>query len=115
MQLETENQTDIQLTDAAIERMRQQSADKHVAGIRLSLRESGCSGLEYVMDFCDAPEDGDHALGFDGFSLFVDAASYEKALNGLVIDFEQDALSSAFVFRNPNKKGECGCGVSFTV
>jgi len=115
MQQETVDRTDIQVTAAAQNRMHQQIADKGVAGIRLSLRESGCSGLEYVMDFCDAPESGDHVLDFDGFSLFVDAASYEQALNGLVIDFEQDVLSSAFVFRNPNKKGECGCGVSFTV
>jgi len=112
---ETENTADIRLTDAARQRMQRQTADKGVAGIRLGVRPAGCSGLEYVVDFCDAPEAGDHVLDFDGFSLFVDAESYEKALTGLVIDFEQDALSSAFVFRNPNKKGECGCGVSFTV
>jgi len=110
-----EIQTDIQLTDAAIKRMRQQAAEKGMAGIRLSLREAGCSGLEYVVDFCDAPVAGDHVLALDGFSLFVDAESYQRALSGLVIDYEQDLLSSAFVFRNPNKKGECGCGVSFTV
>jgi len=115
MQQETVNHAEIQLTDAAIQRMRQQAADKGVAGIRLSLREAGCSGLEYVVDFCNAPESGDHVLAFDGFSLFVDAESYARALSGLVIDFEQDFLSSSFVFRNPNKKGECGCGVSFTV
>ncbi len=114
MQQETVT-TDIQLTDTAIKRMRQQSADRGVTGIRLSVRAAGCSGLEYVVDFCDAPEKGDHVLDFDGFSLFVDDASYRQALTGLIIDFEQDALSSAFVFRNPNKKGECGCGVSFTV
>lgn len=111
----TAAQPDIQLTDTAIRRMRQQAAAKGVAGIRLSLREAGCSGLEYVVDFCDAPLSGDHVLCFEGFSLFVDADSYAKALTGLVIDFEQDLMSSAFVFRNPNKKGECGCGVSFTV
>lgn len=111
----TANQIDIQFTEAAEKRMRQQALDKGVAGIRLSLREAGCSGLEYVVDYCDAAESGDHVLQFDGFSLFVDAVSYARALSGLVIDFEQDLLSSAFVFRNPNKKGECGCGVSFTV
>jgi len=106
---------DIQLTDAALARMRAQTAEQSKAGIRLAVKAAGCSGLEYVVDFCDGPEAGDHVLPFDGFSLFVDDASYEQALAGLVIDFEQDALSSAFVFRNPNKKGECGCGVSFTV
>lgn len=108
-------QADIRLTEAAEARMRSQVAEKGVAGIRLGVREAGCSGLEYVVDYCDAAMPGDHVLDFDGFALFVDAGSYEKALAGLEIDFEQDALSSAFVYRNPNKKGECGCGVSFTV
>jgi len=111
----TANQADIRLTDAARQRMQQQASAKGVAGVRLAVRAAGCSGLEYVVDFCDAPLSGDHVLDFDSFSLFVDASSYERALKGLVIDFEQDALSAAFVFRNPNKRGECGCGVSFTV
>jgi len=115
MQQQTVTQADIQLTDAAQNRMRVQTAQQNTAGIRLSVRAAGCSGLEYVVDFCDAPQTGDHVLEFESFSLFVDADSYAQALGGLVIDFQQDALSSAFVFNNPNKKGECGCGVSFTV
>jgi len=111
----TATQADIQLTEAAQNRMRAQTAQQKAAGIRLSVRAAGCSGLEYVVDFCDAPQTGDHVLSFEGFSLFVDADSYTQALGGLEIDFQQDALSSAFVFNNPNKKGECGCGVSFTI
>jgi len=106
---------DIHLTDAAIARMREQSRKQGRAGIRLSVREAGCSGLEYVVDFSDSPENGDFVLPFDGFSLYVDADSYAKALKGLTVDFQRDALSSGFVFINPNKKGECGCGVSFSV
>jgi len=105
----------IQLTDAAIARMREQSLKQGCAGIRLAVKEAGCSGMEYVVDFSDRPETGDFVLSFDGFSLYVDAGSYEKALKGLTVDFQQDALSSGFVFINPNKKGECGCGVSFSV
>jgi len=112
---QTAAQVDIQLTEAAQNRMRAQTEQQGVTGIRLSVRAAGCSGLEYVVDFCDAPQAGDHVLTFDGFSLFVDADSYAQALKGLEIDFQQDMLSSAFVFNNPNKKGECGCGVSFTV
>jgi iron-sulfur cluster assembly protein len=115
MQQETRENTDIRLTDAAIRRMREQTVAKGVTGIRLAVRAAGCSGLEYVLDFCDGPEPGDHILAFDGFSLFVDAESYNLALSGLCIDFQQDVLSSGFVFQNPNKKGECGCGVSFSV
>jgi len=106
---------DIQLTDAAIARMHEQSLKQGCAGIRLSVKEAGCSGMEYVVDFSDTPKTGDFVLPFDGFSLYVDAGSYEKALKGLTVDFQQDALSSGFVFINPNKKGECGCGVSFSV
>jgi len=106
---------DIHLTDAAIARMREQIRHQDCVGIRLSVKESGCSGLEYVVDFSDTPKTGDFVLPFDGFSLYVDAESYGKALAGLTVDFQQDALSSAFVFINPNKKGECGCGVSFSV
>jgi len=106
---------DIHLTDVAIARMREQSLKQGCAGIRLAVKEAGCSGMEYVVDFSDTPETGDFVLSFDGFSLYVDAGSYEKALKGVTVDFQQDALSSGFVFINPNKKGECGCGVSFSV
>lgn len=106
---------EIHLTDAAIARLREQSLKQDCAGVRLAVKETGCSGLEYVVDFSDSPKTGDFVLPFDGFSLYVDPQSYEKALVGLTVDFQQDMLSSAFVFINPNKKGECGCGVSFSV
>ncbi len=106
---------DIHLTDAAMNRMREQSLQQGGTGIRLAVKEAGCSGLEYVVNFSDAPNPDDLVLLFDGFTLYVDMDSYDKALAGLTVDFQQDALSSGFVFINPNKKGECGCGVSFSV
>jgi len=109
------SELDIQLTDAACARIRSSLAEEGKAAVRLSLREAGCSGLEYVFGYSDAPESGDAVIEFDGFNLFVDRADYDKAMQGLVIDFQQDMLSSAFVFNNPNKTGECGCGKSFTV
>ncbi|MDQ6960263.1 MAG: iron-sulfur cluster assembly accessory protein [Mariprofundaceae bacterium] len=115
MQGEPAIKPDIHLTDAAMKRMGEQSLKQGCAGIRLAVKEAGCSGMEYVVDFSDAPNAGDFVLPFDGFSLYVDARSYEKALKGLTVDFQQDALSSGFMFINPNKKGECGCGVSFSV
>jgi len=106
---------DIHLTDSAVARMREQTAWEGRTGIRLSVREAGCSGLEYVVEFRDGPVDDDYVLDFRDFSLYVDAASYRRALTGLTVDFQQDALSSGFAFINPNKKGECGCGSSFSV
>lgn len=112
---ETMTKPEIRLTDAALARMREQCREAGRAGIRLSVAPAGCSGLKYVMDFADGPEEGDLVLAFDGFSLFVDGESHARALKGLVVDFQRDPLSSGFVFLNPNKKGECGCGESFTV
>ncbi len=106
---------DVHLTDAAISRMYDQTRQQGFTGIRLSVKEAGCSGLEYVVDFSNVPNDNDLVLPFDDFSLYVDAESYAKALAGLTVDFQQDALSSGFIFINPNKKGACGCGVSFSV
>ena len=106
---------DIELTEAALEHMRASVLDEKVAGIRLSVREAGCSGLEYVMDYAAGPEAGDYVKAYDDFSVFIDADSYKQALCGLRLDYQKGALSAGFVFSNPNKKGECGCGQSFTV
>lgn len=106
---------DIELTEAACERVRSVLLNENKRALRISLSEAGCSGLEYVLDYADSPLENDLVAEFEGFQLFVDSASYEQALTGLKIDFQQDMLSSAFVFHNPNKKGECGCGISFTV
>jgi iron-sulfur cluster assembly protein len=115
MQGERRLKPDIHLTKPALERMRQQTHEAGKPAIRLALREAGCSGLEYVMDFAEHPGEGDLTLELGDFSLFVDVRSYDRALAGLTIDFQRDAMSSGFVFINPNKKGECGCGVSFSV
>ncbi|HXH72794.1 MAG TPA: iron-sulfur cluster assembly accessory protein [Mariprofundaceae bacterium] len=105
----------ISITSAAAERFRQLQTQNDGKVLRLAVREAGCSGLEYVMDFVDAPAANDLAVEGDGFRLYVDKASYDKALRGLTIDFQRDLLSAAFVYLNPNKKGECGCGASFSV
>lgn len=106
---------EIDLTPAAIEHLRTSLSGKKVAGIRLSVREAGCSGLEYVMAYVTESEPDDYVKQYDGFCICIDAEAYEKALCGLRLDYQQDALSSGFVFSNPNKTGECGCGQSFTV
>lgn len=106
---------DIELSEAACERVRTVLGAEGKHALRIGLSEAGCSGLEYVLDYADLPREGDLVKQFDGFQLFVDGSSYEKALAGLKVDFQQDMLSAAFVFQNPNKTGECGCGASFTV
>jgi len=105
----------IELTAAAIARVQKILAAEHKNGLRLAVRPAGCSGLEYVMETTDAPQSGDLQKSFEGFDLYVDSESYETALTGLRLDFQKDTLSSAFVYNNPNQKGACGCGESFSV
>ncbi|NSM10399.1 iron-sulfur cluster assembly protein IscA [Moraxella bovoculi] len=83
-------------------------------GIRLGVRTAGCSGLAYVLEFVDTPNDTDERFESDGVSVFVDPKSLVY-LNGLQMDYVTEGLNSGFKFTNPNQTGECGCGESFTV
>lgn len=83
-------------------------------GIRLGVKTSGCSGLAYMMEFVDEPRDGDSVFDVGGIKLVVDAKSLPY-LDGTELDYERSGLSEGFKFNNPNVRGECGCGESFTV
>src|SRR5690606_8727866 len=81
---------------------------------RFGIRRTGCSGWGYTVDIADAVADDDEVFEHAGVRLLVD----RKALpfvDGTEIDFRRDGLNAAFVFRNPNATGACGCGESFTV
>ena len=75
-------------------------------GIRVGVKTSGCSGLAYVLEFVDDVNQHDE--------VFVDPKSLVY-LEGLEMDYVKNGLNEGFEFNNPNKKGECGCGESFTV
>lgn len=83
-------------------------------GIRVGVRTAGCSGLAYVLEFVDEPNDTDEKFSSGGVTVFVDPKSLVY-LNGLEMDYVTEGLNSGFKFTNPNQKGECGCGESFTV
>ncbi len=106
---------DIELTSAAIARIKKILADAQKNGLRLAVRPAGCSGLEYVMETVNEARAGDLVKSFEGFALYIDPESYKTALTGLRLDFQQDVLTSGFVYHNPNQKGACGCGESFSV
>jgi len=105
----------IELTDAAIAQVQKLVSEAGKTGLSLAVRPAGCSGLEYVMDLADAAKSTDLVQAYDGFDLYVDAESYTSALTGLHLDFQRDVLSSSFVYNNPNQKGACGCGESFSI
>ena len=101
-----------------------ESAAQHVAnfiagrgkgeGIRLGIKTSGCSGLAYVLEFVDETNTHDQVFEQHGVKVFVDPKSLVY-LDGVEMDYVKNGLNEGFEFRNPNQKGECGCGESFTV
>jgi iron-sulfur cluster assembly protein len=105
----------IQLTPAAAERVRNFIAARGQGlGLRLGVRKTGCSGFAYVINYADNQEPGDIVFEDSGLKVFVDPASLPM-IDGTTVDFVKQGLNEAFRFRNPNVKGECGCGESFNI
>ena len=105
----------ITLTAKAADRIRHfmEQRGKGVA-LRLGVKTTGCSGMAYVMEYADSIEDDDVVFEDQGVKVIVDSESL-RYVDGTEIDFVRHGLSEAFRFRNPNVKGECGCGESFSV
>ncbi len=105
----------ITLTERAARRVQQSLAKRGSGiGIRLGVRTAGCSGLSYTMEFADQRTDGDSEFESRGVMMFVDPRNLPY-LAGTELDFVREGLSEGFKFQNPNSKGQCGCGESFTV
>jgi iron-sulfur cluster assembly protein len=83
-------------------------------GVRLSTPRRGCSGLAYSVDYVAEARPFDEKIGTPGGDFYVDGASI-LYLIGSVMDWVEDDFTAGFVFANPNAKGQCGCGESFTV
>jgi iron-sulfur cluster assembly protein len=105
----------ISLTEAAATRVKTFLATRgQGVGLRLGVRRTGCSGFAYVINYADGPQPGDTVFEDRGVQVYVDASSL-TLLDGTIVDFVKQGLNEAFRFRNPNVKGECGCGESFSV
>ncbi len=83
-------------------------------GVKLSTPRRGCSGLAYSVDYIDAAAPLDERIETPGGLFFVDGGSV-LYLIGSTMDWQEDDFTAGFVFQNPNAKGSCGCGESFTV
>jgi iron-sulfur cluster assembly protein len=83
-------------------------------GLRLGIRTSGCSGMAYVLEFVDELHEDDEVFEEQGVRIIVDQKSL-LYLDGTELDFVKEGLNEGFKFNNPNVKGECGCGESFSV
>ena len=105
----------ITLTEAAAERV-QAFLDNRGKGIglRVGIKTSGCSGMAYILEFIDETEEGDKVFESQGVKVIVDAKSL-LYIDGTELDYGKEGLNEGFQFNNPNVKGGCGCGESFTV
>jgi iron-sulfur cluster assembly protein len=83
-------------------------------GVKLSTPRRGCSGLAYSVDYVSEAAPFDERIETPGGTFFVDAGSV-LYLIGSRMDWKEDDFAAGFVFENPNAKGSCGCGESFTV
>ena len=105
----------ITLTQPAAERVRHFMAERgHGVGLRLGVRKTGCSGFAYVVNYADQVQPNDRVFTSQGVQVLVDTDSL-ALIDGTEIDFVRHGLNEAFRFRNPNVRGECGCGESFSV
>ncbi len=105
----------ITLTETAANRVRSYLQKRGGGlGLRLGIKQTGCSGFAYVIDYADQIEEGDVVFETAGVSVIVDKPSLEY-IDGTQVDFIKDGLNEAFKFKNPKAAGECGCGESFSV
>ena len=106
----------VTVTPAAAEHFRASLADKGFAGVRISVRESGCTGFKYVMDEVEsAGSEGDVSVALaNGITLYLEPAAL-AFLRGTEIDYAREGVNRTLKFNNPNVTAECGCGESFSV
>lgn len=103
----------ISLTPAAADRIRKFIANRGL-GLKLGVRKTGCSGFAYVVNYADQASPQDLVFEDQGVKVFVDPESL-PLIDGTTVDFVKQGLNEAFRFVNPNTRGECGCGESFSV
>jgi iron-sulfur cluster assembly protein len=103
----------MRLTAAAAARIQEIMArtEKPVAGLRVGVRNGGCAGMAYTMEFADAASPADEVVEDKGVRLLIDPKAVLFLL-GTEMDFKADKLSAQFVFNNPNQTSACGCGES---
>ena len=105
----------ITLTESAAGRVRSYLDSRGGGlGLRLGIKKTGCSGFAYVVNFADEIHSDDVIFETDGLKVVVDSEALEY-IDGTEVDFVKEGLNEAFKFRNPNARGECGCGESFNV
>jgi iron-sulfur cluster assembly protein len=106
----------VTLTDAAADRVREimGKAEKPYAGLRVGVKNGGCAGQEYVLEYAETAGPLDEVVEDKGVTILVEPKAV-LFLIGTVIDYDVTRLAAKFVFRNPNETDACGCGESVTI
>ncbi len=104
------------LTDAAAERVKEIMAKSEtpIAGLRVGVKNGGCAGMSYTMEFAERIEPLDEVVEDKGVKVLIDPKAVLFLL-GSEMDFKVDELASTFTFRNPNETSACGCGESVAI
>ena len=103
----------MRLTEAAATRIKavMANADKPVAGLRVGVKNGGCAGMEYTMEYAEAVKPTDEVIEDKGVRILIDPKAVLFLL-GTEMDYKTEKLSAQFVFNNPNQTSACGCGES---
>ncbi len=103
----------MRLTEAAAARIKDilARAEKPIAGVRVGVKNGGCAGMEYTMEYAETVNPTDEVVEDKGIKLLIDPKAVLFLL-GTEMDYKTEKLSSQFVFNNPNQTSACGCGES---
>ena len=106
----------VTLTDRAAQRVKaiMARAEKPYAGLRVGVKNGGCAGQEYLLEYAEAAAPLDEVVEDQGVRILIDPKAV-LFLIGTEIDYETTKLAAKFVFRNPNETDACGCGESVTI
>ena len=106
----------MRITDAAAERVREiiANSDKTLVGVRVGVKNGGCAGMSYTMDFAEQIDRFDEVVEDKGVKIVVDPKAVMFLL-GTEMDYRIEKMSAGFVFNNPNQTSACGCGESVAI
>ena len=106
----------VTLTERAADRVKaiMDRAEKPYAGLRVGVKNGGCAGQEYLLEYAETAAALDEVVEDQGVRILIDPKAV-LFLIGTTIDYETTTLASKFVFRNPNETDACGCGESVTI
>ena len=106
----------VSLTDAAANRVKNiiAKAEKPIVGVRVGVKNGGCAGMSYTMEYAESVSPLDEVVEDKGVKVLIDPKAVLFLL-GTEMDFQTTKLSSQFVFKNPNQTSACGCGESVAI